>query len=142
MRDLFNQIVLKRAIAPAAAVTDNTAFVSQIADTANGDSLTFLGIAGSLSDANMTTTVLVEEGNDSGLSDAAAVADADLLGLEASCAPQYDSDNKCFKIGYKGSKRYVRVTITPAANTGDIYLAGIWLHGSPRVQPQSTQLAA
>lgn len=130
-RDLSSEIKCSRGISPTAAVTDNTAFVSQIVDTQNYDSTVFVGQLGSVADADVTFTVLVEDGNDSGLSDNAAVADAYLIGVEA-MGLQYDSDNKTFKIGYKGLKRYVRVTITPANNTGNIFLAGVWVQGHPR----------
>jgi hypothetical protein len=149
-RDLHNQIKVTRALAPVAATTDNTAYVSTILDTATFDANEFLGLAGSLADADVTFTVLVEDGDNSALSDAAAVDDAYLLGTEAGtvtagaavsgAAPGFADDNKAFKIGYRGPKRYLRVTITPAANTGNIFLAGLWLQGYPRSVPQSTQV--
>lgn len=139
LQDLHNNIKASRGISPAAATTDNTAFVSQIVDTANFGSCEFIGIFGAVADADVTFTVLVEDGDDSGLSDNAAVADEYLLGVEA-MSLRYDSDNKTFKIGYIGPKRYVRVTITPANNSGNVFLAGVWVQGHPRVGPQSTQV--
>lgn len=139
LKDLHNNIKASRGISPAAATTDNTAFVSQIIDTAHFGSCEFIGCFGSVADADVTFTVLVEDGNNSGLSDNAAVADEYLLGVEA-MSLQYDSDNKTFKIGYIGPKRYVRVTITPANNSGNIFLAGVWVQGHPRNSPQSTQV--
>ncbi len=139
MRDLFSSLEAKRALAPVAAVTNDTAFVSAIFDTKNRGGALFVGVTGSLADANVTFTVLVEDGDDSSLTDNAAVADEFLHGVEA-MGLQYDDDNSAFKIGYCGPKRYVRVTITPANNTGDIYLAGIWLGGLPRKKPKSTQI--
>lgn len=139
MRDLHNGIKCSAAINPAAATTNNTAFVSSIVDTAGYGSCEFVGILGSVADADTTLTVLVEDGDDSGLSDNGAVADDHLLGVE-DMSLDFDSDNKVFKIGYIGPKRYVRVTITPANNTGNIFLAGAWIQGHPRVGPQSTQV--
>lgn len=139
LKDLHNNIKASRGISPAAATTDNTAFVSEIVDTANFGSCEFIGIFGSVADADVTFTVLVEDGNQSNLSDNAAVADEHLLGVEA-MSLRYDSDNKTFKIGYIGPKRYVRVTITPANNSGNVFLAGVWVQGHPRVGPQSTQV--
>ena len=52
----------------------------------------------------------------------------------------FADDNKAFKIGYIGPKRYVRVTITPANNTGNAFIAGGWLLGNPRKLPQSDQV--
>ena len=139
MADLHNNIKCSTAIAPAAATTDNTAFVSAIVDTANFGSCEFVGLLGTNADADMTYTVLVEDGDSSTLGDNAAVADDYLLGVEA-MGLNYASDGKCFKIGYCGPKRYVRVTITPANNTGNAFCAGVWILGHPRVLPQSTQV--
>lgn len=137
--DYTSQMKVTRGISPAAATTDNTAYVSQIIDCANFTSNTFIGQFGSVADADTTFTVLVEDGNDSGLSDNAAVDDAYLIGVEA-MGIQYDSDNKAFKIGYKGPKRYVRVTITPANNSGNIFLSGSWVQMGARSLPQTTQV--
>lgn len=139
MRDLHNQIKCSLAEPPVAAVTDNTAFVSTILDTAGFSSAEFVGILGTITDADATFTVLVEDGNDSGLSDAAAVDDLHLLGVEA-MGLDFADDNKVFKIGYVGPKRYVRVTVTPANNVGNIFFAAVWIQGHPRVLPQSTQV--
>lgn len=148
--DLHNNIKASRGISPAAATTDNTAFVSQILDTAGFGSAEFVGIMGSIADADVTFTLLVEHGDAANLSDAAAVADEHLLGTEAGTvtagaaasggAPGFADDNKTFKIGYIGPKRYVRATLTPANNSGNIFCAGVWLQGHPRVKPQSTQV--
>lgn len=136
--DLHNNLKFSRGISPAAAVTNNTAFVSQIIDTQGFVATEFLIQLGSIADADVTFTILVEDGNDSGLSDAAAVDDAYLLGVET--AFLFSDDNKTWKIGYVGPKRYVRVTITPANNTGDIYLSGTWVQAHGRKPPYSTQI--
>ena len=135
MRDLMNHIAPKRAISPAAAVTDNTAFVSQIIDTQGYDSLTFLILTGALADADATFTALVEHGDASNLSDAAAVPDDSLLGTEALASFTFADDDKVFKIGYVGSKRYVRLTVTPASNTGNAFVSAVALLGHPHWAP-------
>lgn len=132
--DLFNSINLKRGISPYDHATGDAAVSTEIIDMQPNSSLTFAIAAGSLADADATFTVLVEEGDASNLSDAAAVADADLLGTEALAAPLFSDDNKVFKIGYKGIKRYVRLTITPGANTGAALLCVIAIV-TPRLQP-------
>lgn len=139
LRDLHNNIKASLAMPPKAAVTDDTAFVSEIVDNANFGSCEFIGIHGTNADADATYTVLVEHGDESDLSDNEAVDDAHLLGVEA-MGLDFADDNKVFKIGYVGPKRYVRVTITPANNTGNAFIAGIWLQGHPRVLPQDTQV--
>lgn len=138
--DLFNNIKVSQAEPPIAARTDNTAIVSTILDTAGFNSAVFVGNFGTNTDADVTFTVLVEDGDDSSLSDAAAVADVHLHGVEA-MGLDFADDDKVFKIGYCGPKRYVRVTITPANNgAGNIFFAAVWVQGHPRKSPQSTQV--
>lgn len=115
MQDLYNRVSILRSVAPVSDA-DNTALVSSIIDLQGCSALLFAIAAGSLADADATFTVLVEDGNDSGLSDAAAVADDFLLGTEAGASFTFADDNVTKKIGYVGSKRYVRLTITPANN--------------------------
>ncbi|HYE20971.1 MAG TPA: hypothetical protein VEA69_21170 [Tepidisphaeraceae bacterium] len=120
-------------------MTDNTAQVSTIVDTANFGSCELVGVLGTNADSDATYTVLVEDGDASNLSDAAAVADEHLLGVEA-MGLDFADDGATFKIGYIGPKRYVRVTVTPGSNTGNVFLGGAWIQGHPRNVPQSTQV--
>lgn len=139
MRDFANSLEVRRAISPAAATTDNTAYVSQIIDVAGFGMLVFAILLGALADADATFTVLVEHGDAANLSDAAAVPDAQLTGTEASAAPLFSDDNKVRKIGYVGNKRYVRLTITPAANTGNVFLAAVAILSQSRYGPTASQ---
>ena len=140
MRDMTSGVQLKRAISPV-SVADTTAQVSQIIDRQGYQALTFLIATGAIADADATFTVLVEHGNDSGLSDAAAVADDMLLSQLAGTAPetaaafQFDDDNEVRKIGYVGDKRYVRPTITPVATASAALLAAVALLGNPDLAP-------
>ena len=134
--DLFNSINLKRGISPYDHATGDAAVVSQIIDMQGIDTLVFAIATGSLADADATFTVLVEESDDSGMSGATAVADADLLGTEALASFTFAGDDKCYKIGYKGSKRYVTCTITPANNTGAALLCVIAIT-VPQILPAS-----
>jgi hypothetical protein len=134
MKDAMNNVYPKRCISPV-SVSDNTAQVGQIIDRRGFDSLTYLIAIGSVADADATFTVLLEEGDVSNLSDAAAVADADLLGTEVLAGFQFDDDNECRKLGYRGSKRYTRLTITPANNTGAAVLSAVALLGDPSLGP-------
>ena len=134
MKDLTNNVNIKRVISPA-SVADTTAQVGQIIDRQGYDSLTYVIATGSIADADATFTVLLEEGDASNMSDAAAVADADLLGTEALAAFQYDDDNECRKLGYVGSKRYTRLTITPVANASAALLSAVAVLGHPSVAP-------
>lgn len=133
MRDMMSNIDPKRAISPV-SVADNTAAVSQIIDMQGSDALTFVIATGSIADADATFAVLVEHGDAANLSDAAAVPDEQLVGTEVLAGFQFDDDNECRKIGYRGGKRYVRLTITPSANASAALLAAVAiLH--PTLQP-------
>ena len=133
MKDLVNNIDLRRAISPV-SVSDNTAQVSQAIDMQGYGSLTFGIAAGSIADADVTFTVLVEESDSSG-SGYSAVADADLIGTEVLAGFQFDDDNEVRKIGYKGSKRYVRLTVTPANNASAALLSCVAILGHPALAP-------
>lgn len=134
--DLFNSINLKRGISPYDHATGDAAVVSQIIDMQGIDSLVFAIATGSLADVDATFTVLVEESDDAAMGSANAVADADLLGTEALASFTFAGDDKCYKIGYKGSKRYVTCTITPANNTGAALLCVIAIT-VPQILPTS-----
>lgn len=134
MRDLHNHITVRRAISPV-SVSDDTAQVSQIIDRQGFDSLEFAIAIGSVADANVTFAVLVEDGDESDLSDNAAVADIDLLGTEALAGFQYDDDDEVRKIGYVGNKRYVRLTITPTGNASAALIAAVAILGHASIRP-------
>lgn len=134
MRDLHNNIHVARALSPV-SVADNTAQVSQIIDRQGYESLEFVIATGSLADADATFVVLVEDGEASNLSDAAAVSDTNLLGTEVQAGFQFDDDNEVRKIGYLGDKRYVRVTITPANNASASLLSVVAVLGHPSYTP-------
>lgn len=134
MKDLLNNIDVKRVISPV-SVSDTTAQVGQIIDRKGFDGLTYLIATGSIADADATFTVLLEESNDSGMSGARAVADADLIGTEDLAGFQFDDDNECRKLGYKGDKRYTRLTITPVANASAAVLAAVAVLSSPQIAP-------
>lgn len=133
-RDMANQFEVKRLLSPA-SVSDNTAQVSQIIDTRDYDGVLILLNVGSIADADATFAVLLEHGDVSNLSDAAAVEDADMTSQTAGTAPetaaafQFDDDNEVRKIGYIGNKRYIRLTITPSANASAALLSAICLLG-------------
>lgn len=141
MQDLHNNIQLARCISPV-NVGDNDPVVSEIIDMAGFNACTIAILTGNLGDSNATFAVLLEEGNVSNLSDAAAVADADMIGTEAGAAFQFDADNEERKLSYIGNKRYLRLTITPSGNaaaTATTVLAAVAILGSPRKAPYSTQ---
>jgi hypothetical protein len=131
MRDLASNLHFKPAFAPKAAVTDDTAQVSTILDTLGYGSACLAFVTGTDADANMTVTALLEESADSGMSGATAVADKDMIGTEALASYGFADDAECRKLGYIGNLRYIRATLTPSGNTGDLFVGGMWVLGHP-----------
>ena len=134
MRDLCNHIDLLQAFPPKAAVTDGTAQVSNILDRQGYDSVTLVITTGTLTDADAVWSMLLEDSADG--STFAAVADEYLLGTEVLAGFAFGDDNECRKLGYTGGKRYLRATVDDTtANTGNLFLAGLWVCGHPSRQP-------
>ena len=140
--DLYNNLLPQRALSPVAARTDNTAIVSEIIDTQGFERVMFYILVGVNTDADAVFTVLIEEGDDSGLSDNAAVADSQLNPTEAIVSFDFADDNQVRRIEVRPTKRYVRMTITPANNdSGNIFVAAMALLGNPRHAPVTAQAA-
>lgn len=136
MRDQMSDFHIASAIPPVAARTDNTAIVSSIIDTLGYGSCTFAINVGTNTDANATFAVTMDDGDNSALSDAAAVAVGNLAGTYALAGYTFGDDAETRKIGYVGSKRYVRLTITPSGNdSGNIFVSAVALLGHPEVAP-------
>lgn len=136
--DLVNSLGVARALSPVTQTNADTALVSEIIDVSAYVGGMFVIATGGLTDANATFATTMDEGDDSSLSDAAAVAAADLItmtnGTAALTAASFTfaSDDSIFRIGYNGIKRYVRLTITPTGNnSGAAPLAVVWV-GVPR----------
>lgn len=126
LHDIMDRLDFKRAISPLVAV-DNTAFVSQIIDTRDYSACMFAIATGTLADADATFTVLLEEGDQANLSDNAVPNANYVNGSVANANFIFSDDDKVRKIGYTGIKRYIRLTITPANNTGNAPVAAIFI---------------
>lgn len=135
MRDLASNIAVRTVIAPA-VISDNTAAVGAVIDRLGFNSLAYVITSGTLADADATFTVLLEESDSSG-SGFTAVADADLIGTEADASFTFANDGVVRKLGYRGHKRYTRLTITPAGNSGSAPLAAVAVLGHAVTLPVS-----
>lgn len=132
MKDLHNNIKPEVALDITAISTDTTT-AGNIIDLQGFGSVEFVILSGTLTDG--TYTPLIQEGDDSGLSDAAAVADASLLGTEAAAAFAATDDDTVKRIGYIGNKRYVRLSIVSASTSSGGTLSAISLKGRPADAP-------
>jgi hypothetical protein len=92
----------------------------------------FTIVAGNLTDGVFTP--LIEESDASG-SGYTAVADDDLIGLEADAA--VDADNEIKSIGYVGHKRYVKLSIVSSATDAGGPVGAIVTLGHARHNPVS-----
>ncbi|HTE48256.1 MAG TPA: hypothetical protein VK636_23625 [Gemmatimonadaceae bacterium] len=133
-KDLHNNIKVSRAISPTRA-TDNTALVSQIIDTQGYESLEFAIAVGTIADADATFATTMDEGDASNLAGSNAVAAADLLGSYAGSSFVFSNDDTVYKLGYRGTKRYVRLTITPSLNTGNADISALAIQSHARHAP-------
>ncbi len=140
MRDLYNNIEARVAEVPiATAQTNNDPIVTETVDMRGFKSMVWLVILGVLADVAFTTVVLIEESDNSNMSSSNEVVDAQLDPTELVMAFDTDDDSSVRKIGYVGEKRYVRMTITPSYNTGNLPIAIITLMGDPDRLPTTAQ---
>jgi len=128
MQDLHNITYKTQVLAPV-AITDNTPRVGTVVDGADFDGVEYVISTGTLADSDATFTVLLEDSDDN--VSYAPVADDFLLGTEAEASFTYDDDNVERSLGYIGNKRYTRMTITPADNTGSAVFGVACILGFP-----------
>ncbi len=134
--DLHNN--LEKAVAlNVTAISSDTTTNGNIIDMQGFDSLEFFILSGTLTDGSYA--VLIQHGDDSGLSDAADVADDYLLGTEAGAAFVAADDNEVHKIGYVGDKRYVRLSIVSTSTSSGGTLGAVAIKGHGENKPHTTQ---
>lgn len=120
---------LKTHVKPFAAINPaaiNSATDGEIIDSLTFNSMTFLLSIGAVTAA---TTLKLEHGDESDLSDAATVTDFDIVGEVPAIATGDADSTKWF--GYIGKKRYVRLSVV----SGDATLGAIALLGHPNSVP-------
>jgi hypothetical protein len=105
--DIHNDMNVLPSIAPA--VYSSTQ-VGAIIDTDGAEGIEFLIQSGVMTAGSFIPKI--EDGDDSGLSDAADVASALLIGTIADATFGTDDDGVVKKIGAVNHKRYIRLTLT------------------------------
>ena len=133
-RNLKNEIALN-----VQAISSDTTTVGNNIDVADFESgVNFTIFSGVYTDG--TYDVLVEHGDDSGLSDAAPVPDNQLLGQDptSSTAPELQAQigaaNEIKKIGYVGAKAFVRISIVSTVVTTGGTIGAI-VEKKPEIMP-------
>lgn len=134
MKDLHNNIAVRRAVSPISQA-GNAAIVGAIIDRQGFGSLEYAITLGTITTAGTTYTALLEESAASDMSGSNAVADVDLLGTEALASFVDTEINTSKKLGYIGNKRYTRLTLTPAGNTGASTISAVAVLGHSRLSP-------
>lgn len=126
-KDLHSNIKQLLALAPVAAGATGTS-AGKIIDRQNYGGVEFLIGYGAISTTGSAVAVVVKEGDVTGT--LTSVADADLIGTEtlagvAAGTPKTSgvSQNVVKRIGYKGIKRYVQVSVV---NTGTTSAGLFW----------------
>lgn len=136
MRTMIDNVHILNAISPVAARTDNTAIASSIIDRRGYGACIFGLLVGTNTDTNATFAVTMTHGDASDLSDGVAVPTEELLGTLALAGYTFADDAESRKVGYAGTKRYVRVTVTPSGNdAGNIFLAAAAILVNPLSAP-------
>lgn len=133
MQELYSDISVKRLISPAAAVTDDTDVTSEEVDRAGCHTVTLILATGTLSDSNAVFSVKVEDSDTSGSGFAAVSTSLLQASSTLDATPEsgfqyafdFADDNVQFKIHYLGNKRYLKVTVSPANNTGNLFVVGV-----------------
>lgn len=136
MHDIHNEMETRKLVDVTRQTNADTAIVSEIIDLQGIHACELIVSYGQLTDTNATVTALLEESNDSGMSVKNAVADADLLGTEAGISADATADDGTVKkLGYKGIKRYIRLTLTPSGNNSgniDVSAVAVLMHKSKK----------
>jgi len=125
-RQLSSRLSIEQSLTPAARTANTT---GTGVDLAGFHSAAVYIITGAITDG--THTFEVQESDDN--TTFTAVADSDLHGTEPAVGAT--DDNKVYEIGYKGKKRYIRVSVTvTSATTGGVYGAFV-VRGRPYSAP-------
>lgn len=138
--DLQSVIRTKRAFGPA-AMTTVAGLAGKIIDRKGYAGVEFIIGYGSVTATNATITPVLKEGDATG--SMTSVADADLLGTEALAALPAQASARTSgvgkfvttRIGYKGNKRYVQLSIASSTVTAATIVSGTAILHNPTAAP-------
>lgn len=135
-RDLKNNISALVGFNPQ-ALSGTSDITGEIIDTKGYSSVMWILSTDDIAVGSLDAQLLIQEGDAANLSDAATVAAADLEGTVAATAIAETDDSVTKKIGYKGSKRYVRSNLTVTTNAGTDVVACTCILGHAASNPVS-----
>lgn len=133
--DLHHKVFAVNAFDLVAIIADGTV-VGNIIDTLGFESIEFIGFSGTITDG--IHTFKLEDGDDSGLSDAADVPAEQILGDLPSFVAA--DDDTVLRVGCITKKRFIRVSlVTTDETTGIDFFGVVALQGNPKVIPTTEQ---
>lgn len=128
----------------SATLSGATPSAGNIVDVTDYAAATFLYQTGAVTDAGAAAgfSVEIQESDTTAAADFSAVADADLVGTEASLAVTDDGTDSVAigSIGYIGTKKYVRAVVTGTTGTNAV-VNGVWALQAPRYAPKGDAAA-
>ncbi|MBL4700589.1 MAG: hypothetical protein JKX85_04950 [Phycisphaeraceae bacterium] len=129
--DLHSNV--KQAVAlDSQDITTDTTTVGNIIDTVNFDSLEYIIQSGTITDG--AYALKLEQGDDSGLSDAADVPADEILGVLTGFVAADDDAAK--RVGSIGKKRFQRLSIvSTSTTTGATKMSAVAVLGHPQSAP-------
>ena len=128
--DLHSNIKDETAL-NTAAISTNTTTVGAIIDTLGYESLEFIAQSGTITDG--AYALLLEQGDDSGLSDVAAVPADEVLGALTGFVAT--DDNETVRVGSIGKKRYQRLSLVSTGVTTGGTFSAVAVLGNPKSGP-------
>ncbi len=113
-------------------ITTNTTTVGNIIDTVGFESIEFVIQSGVITDG--AYALVLEQGDDSGLSDAAVVPSDEVLGVLTGFVAA--DDNAAKRVGSIGKKQFQRLSIvSTGTTTGATKFSSVAVLGHPKTAP-------
>lgn len=128
--DLHSNIDDLVALTSQTIATDTTT-AGAIIDTKGFESIEFIALSGTITDG--AYALLLEEGDDSGLSDVAAVTADETLGALTGFVAA--DDDTTIRVGSIGKKRFQRLSLVSTSTTSGGVFAAIAVLGHPHTAP-------
>lgn len=137
MAEQHNNIRVVRTISPISlGATGSGGKVGTVVDRGGAETVEFELSYGAVTATGATVTVIAKEGDATG--SMTSIADADLIGTEsaaglaaqATARTSGTGKNITKRLGYKGAKRYVNISLVPTVSGGIVAGANVILGGT------------
>ena len=147
MRDLHNNLKAKMLLAPDTITGDTDSASLDLLGYDSVELIVMFGDAANALSGSVYWTVAVEESDDDSTFTAVTTATDLLFGANPNVATPAattgviatldadDDEDKLLRVGYVGSKRYIRITLDETGDSGDADFCVIGLRGHPKDAP-------